>query len=318
MNNDRRKYRYTYGPVPSRRLGRSLGVDPIPQKTCNFSCIYCQLGRTTNFINERRDFFPREEIAKEIDRRVEENPDIDYITFVGDGEPTLCKSLGWLIERSKKHSIPVAVITNGALLYDMDVREELSKADLVLPSLDAGCEETFKLINRPRMEIIFDKMVEGMVKFRKIYHGQIWMEYMAIEDLNDGMDELRKIGDILKRISPDKIYVNVPIRPPAESWVKPSTKIEDINSIFGEVSRIVLPEEGDFYVSGADERSIRAEVHEIIKRHPMRREQLYEILKEKKIPDSLVQKLIDEGKIKRIMYNGEEFYIDGRAKRVER
>ena len=200
----------------------------------------------------------------------------------------------------------------------MDVREELSKADLVLPSLDAGCEETFKLINRPRMEIIFDKMVEGMVKFRKIYHGQIWMEYMAIEDLNDGMDELRKIGAILKRISPDKIYVNVPIRPPAESWVKPSTKIEDINSIFGEVSRIVLPEEGDFYVSGADERSIRAEVHEIIKRHPMRREQLYEILKEKKIPDSLVQKLIEEGKIKRIVYNGEEFYIDGRAKRVER
>ena len=144
--------KFVYGPVPSRRLGRSLGVDTIPPKTCNFSCVYCQLGRTTTFINERKDFFPREDILQEIQERIIligiEN--IDYVTFVGDGEPTLCRSLGWLLKQVKaEFSIPVAVITNGAHLYSEDVREELCIPDVILPSLDAGFSETFKKVNRP-------------------------------------------------------------------------------------------------------------------------------------------------------------------------
>ncbi|NVM52667.1 MAG: radical SAM protein [Candidatus Helarchaeota archaeon] len=313
--------KFVYGPVPSRRLGRSLGVDTIPPKTCNFSCVYCQLGRTTTFINERKDFFPREDILQEIQERIIligiEN--IDYVTFVGDGEPTLCRSLGWLLKQVKaEFSIPVAVITNGAHLYSEDVREELCIPDVILPSLDAGFSETFKKVNRPHPSIQFKTMIDGMIKFRSIFSGQIWMEYMAVKGLNDTFDELQQIHKHLKKISPDRVYVNVPIRPPAEKWVKiPSQEsLSRVREILTNVVEIFLPETGEFQVLSKNVSRLKDEILQIIKRHPMRFEQLIDLLRQKEIenPSEIISELEQAGLIKRIIYENKAFFISADVK----
>jgi len=165
-----KKFKYVYGPVPSRRLGRSLGVNPIPFKTCNYSCVYCQLGRTLHLINERKSFFPKDDILEEILESVKiHKGKIDYITFVGEGEPTLNKDLGWLIRKAKdRTNLKIAVITNGALLYREDVKEDLLAADVVLPSLDAGSEETFKKINRPHKDLKINKKKVEIITFNSL------------------------------------------------------------------------------------------------------------------------------------------------------
>ena len=159
---------YVYGPVPSRRLGQSLGVDPIPFKTCNYNCVYCQLGRTTPLTNERRDFFPPETILAQVQDALERHQpsEVDYVTFVGQGEPTLCASLGWLIRHVKALTdIPVAVLTNGALLFQPEVREELAAADLVMPTLDAADQKTFRKINRPWPHFRIAEIIEVLRPF---------------------------------------------------------------------------------------------------------------------------------------------------------
>ncbi len=312
---------YVYGPVPSRRLGRSLGVDTIPPKTCNFSCVYCQLGRTTTFINTRRDFFPKQDILQEIKQRIRlvgiEN--IDYVTFVGEGEPTLCKSLGWLIERVKaEFPTPVAVITNGALLYEEEVREELCDADVVLPTLDAGFKETFRRINRPHPSINFQNMIEGMIQFRKICSGQLWIEYMVVQDLNDSESELLQLRKFFGEIKPDRIYVNVPIRPPTEDWVKiPSQeRLSRIKKILSEVFEIILPEIGEFRVLSEDISSLKNELVQIIKRHPMRLEQIVDLLKKENIdePSVIISELERVGLIKEVKYEKKIFYVVSKSK----
>lgn len=177
-----------YGPVPSRRLGPSLGVDPIPFKTCNYNCVYCQLGRTTPVTNERKDFFPREAILAEVEAALKAHQpgEMNYITFVGQGEPLLCASIGWLIRQVKALTdIPVAVITNGSLLFMPDVREDLRAADVVMPSLDAADEETFRRINRPWAKLQIALIIEGMVAFREMFENQLWIEVMLVKGLND-------------------------------------------------------------------------------------------------------------------------------------
>ena len=166
--------KFVYGPVPSRRLGQSLGVDPIPLKTCNWNCVYCQLGRTMPLTNERRAYFPRSDILAEVKDSLDAHPDneIDWITFVGSGEPTLHTGIGWLIRKVKDISdLPVAVITNGALLYLPEVRQELLAADAVLPSLDAGKSWLYRKINRPHPEISFERLLNGLAAFRGEYSG---------------------------------------------------------------------------------------------------------------------------------------------------
>jgi wyosine [tRNA(Phe)-imidazoG37] synthetase (radical SAM superfamily) len=308
--------KFTYGPVPSRRLGRSLGIDTIPPKTCNFSCVYCQLGRTTTFTNERKDFFPREDILREIKERITliGTENIDYVTFVGDGEPTLCRSLGWLIEKVKSEvAIPIAVITNGALLYSEEVRTELSAADVILPTLDAGFPETFKKINRPHPSIKFQTMVEGMIQFRDTFPRQIWLEYMAVSGLNDSLAELQQIRQFLNQIHPNKVYINVPIRPPAEKWVKvPSQEVlTRIKENFLHVVEITLPETGEFQVLGEESALIKNEIVQIVKRHPMRLEQLIELLQQKGIETSsdLIEELERTGLLKRITYENKVFFV---------
>lgn len=312
---------YVYGPVPSRRLGRSLGVDPIPPKTCNFSCVYCQLGRTTAFTNARQDFFPPNIILQQVIQRVDQigKDNIDYITFVGDGEPTLCRSLGWLIEQVKSTTLlSVAVITNGALLYRAEVREQLMNADVVLPTLDAGTSKTFKRINRPHPTINFQKMVEGMSIFREMYHGQLWIEIMVIKGINDQQSELEQIKHYLGQIKADRVYINVPVRPPAESWVKPPSQegLARVRASLGDVIEIILPETGDFRIISQDIPSIKQELIQIIKRHPMRLEQIKKLLQQNQItnPEDLMTDLEKKGYINHMEYQNQVYFFSTELK----
>ncbi|MBN1455553.1 MAG: radical SAM protein [Methanomicrobia archaeon] len=317
--------RRVYGPVPSRRLGRSLGVNPIPFKTCNYSCVYCQLGRTTHMTNERRDFFPPEELLNEIRGVLEpagSKQELDFVTFVGEGEPTLCKSLGWLISKTKELAdIPVAVDTNGSLLYQAEVRNELAQADVVMPSLDAGTAATFMKINRPHRGIAFDTMVEGMEQFRRAYKGELWVEVMLVKGLNDSEDELLALKRRLERIEPDRIYLNVPIRPPAEPWAVPPDQeaivlaqaiLSDLN-----VVDITAEELGAFSIAGFHnpEEAILA----IIRRHPMREEQVIETLQHFAVAGEAVQESLQQlaksGQIKKVTYREKVFWLSEEARR---
>ncbi len=208
---------YVFGPVPSRRLGFSLGVDVIPAKHCNFDCIYCQLGKTTCLENERSSFFDPDEVAREVIERINEGPRIDYVTFSGSGEPTLNRDLGVMIREVKKRTVlPVAVITNGSLLYLEDVREDLVAADVILPSLDGVSEDIFRYINRPHHSVGLDMIVAGLKAFRNQYKGQIWLEVMMIKDVNDDQEELDKFKETISYLMPDKVQLNSVARPPSE------------------------------------------------------------------------------------------------------
>ena len=262
---------FVFGPVPSRRLGLSLGVDIIPWKYCNFDCIYCQVGRTTNKEIKRTSFFDRESIVREIEERVRGGGRIDFITFSGSGEPTLNSDLGWLIREVKKRipSIPVAVITNSSLLLDEQVREELTMADVVLPSLDAASEDIFRYINRPHMKIELKDIIEGLQTFTRNYPGKVWLEIMVVKGINDEIEELEKFKEIIKTLKVDKIQLNTVVRPPADEFVEgvDEDELEEIRDFLGEKCEIIcvfnkaLPPDFD----GMGEKKIL----EILKRRPL-------------------------------------------------
>jgi len=208
---------HVFGPVPSRRLGFSLGVDIIPGKYCTFDCIYCQIGKTTNKEIERKSFFDPLVIINEIIDKTTSIQPIDIITFSGSGEPTLNSDLGMLIRELKKNTeIPVAVITNGSLLYQDEVRKDLLEADVVLPSLDAVSEDIFRYINRPHLLLEIENIIAGMKLFRKEYSKKIWLEVMLIKNINDEPEELKKMKKIVADLGADKIQLNTVTRPPSE------------------------------------------------------------------------------------------------------
>lgn len=264
---------YVFGPVPSRRLGQSLGIDTIPLKTCNWNCVYCQLGRTRPLNNKRRDYYPPEAILAEVQRALEVHPpgEIDWLTFVGSGEPLLHASAGWLIRMVKDISqLPVAVITNGSLFYQPQVRQEVAAADAVLPSLDAGSPERYRQVNRPHPEVTFERHVSGLIDLRQEYHGCLWVEVMLVRGLNDSAEALREIALWLGKIQPDRVHINLPTRPPVETWVEPADDegLLRAQAIFGEIAEVVHPADGSYDVGG--EVDILEAILAIIGRHPMR------------------------------------------------
>ncbi len=268
---------FVYGPVPSRRLGQSLGIDPIPFKTCNYNCVYCQLGRTIPVTNERRDFFSPLSILTEVETALDQHQpgNIDYVSFVGQGEPLLCASLGRLIRSVKAlTSIPVAVITNGSLLFMRGVREELCAADVVIPTLDAADEATFRQINRAWPSLGIDRIVSGLESFRADFSGKLWVEVMLVRGLNDTEPVLIQLAAALERICPDRVQLNVPVRLPAEEWVEPSNAegLLRAMTILGEVAEVIPAAEGMFEVDAMD--SLVDGVVEILRRHPMRQREL--------------------------------------------
>jgi len=217
-----RPHKYLFGPVPSRRLGRSLGLDPVPFKTCTYDCIYCQLGRTTARTLERREYVPVHEVLSELDRRLSEGVTPDYVTLTGSGEPTLHSRLNELIAGIKRRTrIPVAVLTNGSLLWDAAVRRDLADADVVIPSLDAGDERLFQYVNRPHPDLSFERMLEGLRAFRREFTGRLWLEVLLLEGVTDIQAEVEKIAKWAEEISPDRIQLTTVTRPPAEGFALP-------------------------------------------------------------------------------------------------
>ncbi len=216
---------HVFGPVPSRRLGRSLGVDLVPFKTCSYDCIYCQLGRTTERTCERREWVPLAPVLAELKQKLASRP--DYITLSGSGEPTLHSGTGELIGAIKRLTdIPVAVLTNGSLLWQPELRAELAPADLLIPSLDAGDEETFQAINRPDPSLSFEQMLDGLIEMRRETSGQYWLEVFLVAGLNTGESQLTSLIDAARRIGPDRIQLNTAVRPPAEEYARAVTAAE--------------------------------------------------------------------------------------------
>ena len=236
------KKTYLFGPVPSRRLGLSLGVDIVPFKLCPLDCVYCQLGPTMERTLERKEYVPIEPVLDELKKKLAQGLRADFITLSGSGEPTLNSQLGELIDGIKKITdIPVAILTNSTLLWRSDVRADCTKADVVLPSLDAADESTFQKINRPHKDISLEKLINGLCAFRKEYTGRIWLEVFLVEGLNTNNDQIAAIKDIIGRINPDKIQLNTAVRPTAETGVKrlDKNKLELIAKNFGEKCEVV-------------------------------------------------------------------------------
>ena len=270
--------KYVFGPVPSRRLGKSLGIDPIPLKTCNWNCVYCQLGRTRPVVNIRKEYVPTDDLLAEVREALATHPagSIDWVTFVGSGEPTLHLHLGRMIREVKAMTDhPVAVITNGALLYRPEVRQELSAADAVLPTLVAGSPLLYRTINRPHPEITFEKLLDGLITFRQDYQGKLWVEVMIVGGLNDTEEALHDLAVALARVQPDQTHVVFPVRPPAELWV-PQQRDEEslmrIQAILGARVKVFLPTKGEFDLNGCED--LLEAILAIITRHPMRQEEL--------------------------------------------
>ena len=232
-----------FGPVPSRRLGFSLGVDVVSCKTCSLDCIYCQVGRTTNKTTERKEYISGDGILPEVEEiLLKQRKRIDYITFSGSGEPTLnCGMKKIIISIKKLASIPVAVITNGTLLFQSEVREELMEADLVIPSLDAASEEAFKRVNRPHHSLTIDKMIDGLVAFSQEFKGRMWLEIMIVKGINDSPREIERMAEAAEKMKLDKIQLNTVVRPPAEKLARPASldDLKKIKRILGEKCEII-------------------------------------------------------------------------------
>ena len=287
--------KYVFGPVPSRRLGQSLGIDTIPLKTCNWNCVYCQLGRSKPLITECKEYYPRGEILAEVQKALATHQpgQIDWVTLVGSGEPTLHTGIGWLIEQVKTlTTIPLAVITNGSLLYEPQIREALAAADAVLPTLDAGTPTLYRRINRPHPDVSFERLVSGLVDFRHVYKGKLWVEVMLMRGLNDTESALQDIARVLHQVAPDEIHLSLPTRPPAETWVQPADEegVMRALSILGEVAHVIHPASGSFDLS-SDENLLEAVIN-IITRHPMREDELKQTL-EQVAPDQAMQVLAE-------------------------
>ncbi len=300
-----KEYRYVYGPVPSRRMGISLGVSPIPQKICNYSCIYCQLGRTLKMSNKKEEFYPVKDILSEVADYLEGNPYIDVVTIVGEGEPTLYALLQELLIGLKKLTKkPLAAITNGALLTDLAVRKSLSYADIVLPSLDAYDEDSFKKINRPFGKISFKEAYKGIKSFSQEFKGQLWLEVMLMDGINDDNESLFKLKELIGGIKYDRLYINTPVRPPAESDVRESTpqRMEKAVDMLGGIAINLAASKG-FYSGVKDDYEA---ILSIIKRHPMNQHEIIGFLEERKFKnkDLIFEKLASNDDVEKVDYKG--------------
>ena len=298
---------YFYGPVLSRRLGFSLGIDLFSKKTCNFNCIYCQLGKTPKKRIRRISQINWAEFKKELRNILKKNLKIDYFTLSGSGEPTLHKNLDKiisLIKKETKNKYPVCVITNSSLLYKKEVRRELRKADLIIPSLDAISSDLFKKINNPHPQIKLSKVIEGLINLRREFKGKIYLEIMLIKGLNDNLKEIKKLKKIIEKINPDKVHLNLPTRPTPEKVSLPSQdKLEKIKKIIGDKAFLVAPSLKAKQFK--DSLKIEEKILEFLKRRPADLGELSICLGEN---PSLVSKYLDillkEKRIKKRFHRG--------------
>ena len=306
-----------FGPVPSRRLGKSLGINNIPPKICTYSCIYCQLGRTNNMQISRREFYKPEEIMRAVEKKVkdarEKGEPIDYLTFVPDGEPTLDINLGKEIDLIKSLSlgIKIAVITNSSLIWKEDVRDDLYKADWASLKIDSVTQDIWRRIDRPHGALKLDKILDGISEFSRTFKGELATETMLIQDVNDDAKEVEQVADLIAKLSPKKSYVSIPTRPPAEKRVTPATEYE-INRAYQifkargiDVEYLIGYEGNAFAYTG----NVEEDLLSITSVHPMREEGIEEFLTKAKTNWSVIKKLIDDNKLIQVEYKDKKFYM---------
>lgn len=305
-----------FGPVPSRRLGKSLGVNNIPDKVCTYACVYCQIGRTLRMEIERRAFYDPKLIFREVSEKVNEalerGEKIDYITFVPDGEPTLDANLGREIDLLRRLGIKLATLTNASLIWREDVREDLLKLDFVSLKVDAVSEALWRKIDRPHKSLSLERILEGMLEFRKEFGGKLVTETMLIDNVDYG-DEFERIADFLRELKPDTAYLAVPTRPPAEPWVRPARE-EVINRAFQAFSK-ALGEDRVEYLIGYEGNAfaftgnVEEDLLSITAVHPMREDAVREFLRKANADWSIIEKLIRENKLIELEYEGKKFYM---------
>jgi len=267
-------YRYLFGPVPSRRLGRSLGVDLTPFKTCSFDCIFCQLGRTTNKTVKREEYVPVSEVIEELDEWLKTNDSADYITLSGSGEPTLNSQFGRIIEFARNvTTIPVALLTNASLLSDPEVRAQAAQANVVKVSLSAWDQFSFEHINRPHSDIEFKRLIEGQWLFRKEFKGELWMEVFLVWGTNTTTKDVSRIAELVKAIGPDKVQLNTSVRPPCEefAYAVPEDQMGALAKLFDPPAEIIAEYSSD---SSAKVRANEADILDMLKRRPCTLDQI--------------------------------------------
>jgi wyosine [tRNA(Phe)-imidazoG37] synthetase (radical SAM superfamily) len=280
INKERNAPKYVFGPVPSRRLGRSLGVDLVPYKTCTFDCIYCDLGKTTHKTVSRQSLVPPEEVERELEFSLSIlGKEPDYITVSGSGEPTLNQNIGRILKSIKgRTSVPLAVLTNGSLLFNEEVRNDLMEADVVLPSLDVVSDVTFQCLNRPHPSLKIDEIISGLIQFRKQYRGRIWLEVVFCRGINDDKEEIQKLKRAIGEVQPDRVQLNTAARPPAEEYAYPliTAQLEEIRKQLGAKAEIL----SEFTAPlGEELDSVKdTEILSLIKRRPCTREDISKAL----------------------------------------
>jgi len=304
-----------FGPVPSRRLGRSMGINNIPPKLCTYSCVYCQLGRTRRMEVRRAPFYEPREILQETEEKIAKTREIglriDYLTFVADGEPTLDVNLGREIEMLRPLGIKVAVITNGSLISLEDVRADLAKADWVSLKVDCTQEDLWRRINRPKRTLQLEAILDGMLEFARAFTGELVTETMLVRGVNDESDHLEKIAAFLVRLQPVTAYVSIPTRPPVEKWVETPDEegVNEAYQIFTEhlqtVECLTGYETTDFSPTGDPSEDILS----ITAVHPMHEEAVKEFLLQAKAGWSMIERLINQGQLIELNYRGKRFYM---------
>lgn len=305
----------TFGPIPSRRLGRSLGINNIPPKICSYSCVYCQIGKTSNVKIHPQVFYSPSQIFNEVQEKVEKSREkgesIDYLTFVPDGEPTLDINLGKEIKLIKPLGIKIAVISNSSLIDQKQVRKNLKEADLVSLKVDSVEEKIWRKVNHPHRSLCLKSILEGILEFSRTFKGKIITETMLIKDVNDDSQHIKKVADFLGKLKPSRSYLSLPIRPPADSWVQFPLE-EVVNQSYNlfkekvdQVECLIGYEGNAFAFTGEVEEDILS----ITSVHPMREEALKDFLERAKSDWSIVEELIEQGKLVESEYEGHKFYI---------
>lgn len=305
----------TFGPVPSRRLGRSLGINNIPPKICTYSCAYCQVGRTVQMRTERTTFYGAAAVISHVRTRVDEarraNEHIDHLTFVPDGEPTLDVGLGCAIRGLRPLGIPVAVITNGSLISNPEVRSALCEADRVSLKVDAVDESTWRRINRPHRRLQLHAILEGLREFAASFRGVLTTETMLLDGINDGPDELVRTADFVSSLAPSTAYLSVPTRPPASAWARPpcETSLARAYGIFAERQvgvEMLLGYEGDAFASTGDPVEDLLSITAV---HPMREAAVRRLLSGRHVPWVIVQHLLDDGRLVQVLHDRHRYFL---------
>ncbi|MGC9017083.1 MAG: radical SAM protein [Caldimicrobium sp.] len=299
-----------FGPVKSRRLGLSLGVELVPSKICSMDCLYCEVGKTTTLTTLRASYLPWEEIEKALYEAKEREEEYEVLTFTGSGEPTLNIHFERAVELARNLiKKPISVLTNSSTLNIETVRRALSEVDYVLASLDAAREKSFKLVNRPAEGVSLREIIMGLKNLREEMKGELWLEILLVKGVNDSEEDLKVLREVIEYINPHKVQLNTVVRPPAYAVAKPLSfeELEKVRTFLGEKAEIITPK--DKKIEGISfKRNLEELLFDYLSRRPAPLTELTEVFKDSEELKRVLQNLIKEGKIKRLLYQGEVYF----------